>query len=138
MKTTSTDSIEQRCKHSTRSLLIWTLGWLLSLALVAVGPDYLWNFNTLLTLGSIAINLIFGYRMIVANKRYLDGLDELQRKLHMNAMAISLGVSVVAGGIYGLLEPIKLLSTTPSPANILVIMALSYLASLLINTRKYQ
>ncbi|AWL12543.1 hypothetical protein HMF8227_02082 [Saliniradius amylolyticus] len=138
MSQTPTNSLEQRHKRSTKALFIWTSGWLLSLALVAFGPKFLWHFSTSITLVAIAVNLFLGYRMIVVNKQHLEALDELQRQLHMNAMAISLGVSMVFGAVYGLLEPVRLLDSTPSPSNILFVMGLSYLISIVINSRKYQ
>ena len=138
MNDTTTTTLAQRNKASTKTLFLWTLGWLLSLALLAFGPKLLWNFNVTISLAVIAVNLVFGYCMIITNKKYLDGLDELQRQLHLNAMAISLGVSVVFGAIYGLLEPARLLDATPSPSNILIVMSISYFISLVINFRKYQ
>lgn len=138
MNDTTTTTLAQRNKASTKTLFLWTLGWLLSLALLAFGPKLLWNFNVTISFAVIAVNLVFGYCMIITNKKYLDGLDELQRQLHMNAMAISLGVSVVFGAIYGLLEPARLLDATPSPSNILIVMSISYFISLVINFRKYQ
>lgn len=133
-----TSSHAINCKHSTTPLFLWTLAWLLSLALLAFGAERVWDYYLPVTLGVIAVNLLLGCQMIIANKHHLDQLDELQRKLHMNAMAVSLGVSVVFGAVYGLLEPLQLLNETPSPSNLLFVMALSYIASLLINTRKYQ
>ena len=91
-----------------------------------------------ISLSIIAVNVVFGYLMIIANKKYLDGLDELQRQLHLNAMAISLGISMVFGAIYGLLEPARLLESTPNPSNILFVMGITYFISLVINSRKYQ
>ena len=110
----------------------------MSLALLAFGPKLIWDFNVTISLSVIAVNVFFGYRIIITNKKHLDGLDELQRKLHLNAMAISLGVSMVFGAVYGLLEPARLLESTPSPSNILFVMGISYLISLVINFRKYQ
>ena len=138
MNNPTSPSLAQREKASKKSLFIWTLGWLLSLALLAFGPKFIWDFNVAISLGVIALNLFFGYWMIIVNKKHLDGLDELQRQLHLNAMAISLGVSLVFGAVYGLLEPARILESTPNPSNILFVMGLSYLISLVINFRKYQ
>ncbi|RUO74162.1 hypothetical protein CWI80_02065 [Pseudidiomarina sediminum] len=131
-------TLAERNKRTTRSLFIWTSGWVLSLALVAFGPKFLWDFAETYTLIAIAVNLFFGYKMILANKRHLDGCDELQRRIHFNAMAISLGVSMVFGALYGLLEAVRLLSETPNPANILFVMGISYMVSIFIGFRKYQ
>ena len=138
MNDTTSTTLDQRNKASTKALFIWTLGWLVSLALLAFGPKFIWDFNVTISLSVIAVNVFFGYRMIITNKKHLDGLDELQRQLHLNAMAISLGVSMVFGAIYGLLEPARLLESTPSPSNILFVMGISYFISLVINFRKYQ
>ncbi|HAW93361.1 MULTISPECIES: hypothetical protein [unclassified Arsukibacterium] len=138
MNDMASTTLAQRYKASKKSLFVWTLGWLLSLALFAFGPKFIWDFNVTISLCIIAVNVVFGYLMIIANKKYLDGLDELQRQLHLNAMAISLGVSMVFGAIYGLLEPARLLESTPSPSNILFLMGISYFISLVVNSRKYQ
>ncbi|RTE86799.1 hypothetical protein EYQ95_09190 [Lysobacter sp. N42] len=119
-------------------MFTWTLAWVLSLALLAFGPKFVWDFAVGYSIAVIVVNLFCGYKMIMANKMMLEGLDELQRKLHMNAMAISLGVSMIFGAVYGLLEGIRLIDFHPNPSSILVVMGLSYVISLLIGTRKYQ
>lgn len=136
--TTSQTTLAERNRRTTRTLFIWTSGWLMSLALVAFGPKFLWDFEQSYTLIAIAVNLIFGYKMILANKQHLDGCDELQRRIHFNAMAVSLGVSLVFGAVYGLLEAVKLVSATPNPSNILFVMAISYMVSIFVGFRKYQ
>ncbi|MCC2618205.1 hypothetical protein LJ739_18255 [Aestuariibacter halophilus] len=138
MSQAPTETLQQRYKTSIRKLTIWTMAWLISLALVAFGPAFIWDYQTTVSVVAIVVNLLVGVQMIIANKRHLDGMDELQRKLHMNAMAISLGVSMVSGAVYGLLEPVRLLEQTPSPSNILFVMGISYLVSLVIGSRKYQ
>lgn len=138
MKHSENSSLAERTKNSNKVIFTWTLAWVLSLALLAFGPKFLWDFAVGYSIAVIVVNLFCGYKMILANKLMLDGLDELQRKLHLNAMAISLGVSLVFGAVYGLLEGIRLISFPPNPSNILVVMGLSYIISLLISTRKYQ
>ena len=44
-------------------------------------------------------------------------MDEMQRKIQFEAMAVSLGVSMVFGAIYGLLEAVKLIEHSPNPSN---------------------
>jgi hypothetical protein len=64
-------------------------------------------------------------------------LDELQRRIQLNAMGISLGVSMVFGALYGLLEAVKLISFSPNPSNILFVMGITYIISIVIGTRRY-
>ncbi len=131
------EKLEKRMKRSARQLFIWTSGWVLSLALLAFGPKFLWDFATNISLAVIALNLFFGYKMILAHKRHLDDMDEMQRAIQFNAMAISLGVSMVFGAIYGLLDAIKLMDHSPNPSNILFVMGISYGISVFFGYRRY-
>jgi hypothetical protein len=67
----------------------------------------------------------------------LQDLDELQQRIHLEAMALSLGVSMVAGAMFGLLESIKLVSITPNPSSILFVMGITYMIGMVLGTRKY-
>ncbi|WP_100643114.1 hypothetical protein [Alteromonas facilis] len=138
MVNTENNTLDQRMRKGNRGIFIWTSAWVITLAIVAFGPKFLWDFAPNFSLIAIAINLFMGYRMIIAHKHHLDGMDELQRRIHFNAMAISLGVSMVFGAIYGLLEPVRLISFPPSPSNILFVMGISYIISVFIGIRKYQ
>ena len=51
----------------------------------------------MLTLVAIAFNVLAGVGMLLANKRNLQALDELQRTIQLQAMAWSLGAGLVGG-----------------------------------------
>jgi hypothetical protein len=131
------NNVEQRVRQSNTQLFKWTSSWVLSLAVVAFAPKFVWDFAPTYTLIAIALNLFFGYKMIMANKHHLDAMDELQRRIHMNAMAISLGISMVFGAIYGLLEAVRIISFSPNPSGILFVMGITYMVSIVLNVRKY-
>jgi len=134
---TENNTIKQRTNRSTRSLMIWTLLWTLSLAVIAFAPKFLWDYATTFTLLAIVVNVFFGFKMIMANKVHLESLDELQQRIQLNAMAISLGVSMVFGALYGLLEAVRLISFSPNPSNILFVMGITYFISVVIGSRHY-
>lgn len=133
----TTDNLNQRLKRSNLQLFKWTISWLISLAVVAFGPKFIWDYAPIYTVLIIAINVFFGYKIIISNKKLLETMDELQRRIHLNAMAITLGVAVVFGAVYGLLENIRLVSFTPSPSGILIVMAITYMICTLVGVRKY-
>ncbi|GAC16756.1 hypothetical protein [Aliiglaciecola lipolytica] len=133
----NSSNLKQRAKSATQKLFIWTFGWVLSLALVAFGPKFLWDFATTFTLVAIVINLFCGFKMIMANKYHLMCMDEMQRKIQLEAMAISLGISMVFGAIYGLLEAVRLISHSPNPSNILFVMGISYGIAVGLGYRRY-
>ena len=78
-------------------LRYWTIAWVVSMALAAFGPKLIWNFDTLLTSLGVLINLGVGLGMIVATKRYLHGLDEMQQRIFLDAAVLTLGVGLVIG-----------------------------------------
>lgn len=133
----TTDNLAARTKQSNKELLTWTSSWLVSLAIVAFAPKFVWDFSPVYTLMALILNLFFGYKMIIANKRALDRMDELQRRIHFNAMAVSLGISMVFGAAYGLMEGVKLINFEPNPSGILFVMGISYLISVFVGLRKY-
>jgi len=127
-----------RTKINTVQLGLWTGVWVLTTALAAFGPKFFWEFNTPLTILGVLINLGIGFGMILANKRYLNGLDELMRKIQLEAMAISLGVGLVCGLSYELLEDIKLITFEPEVSHLIMLMALTYMVGLIAGNRRYK
>ena len=75
-------------KENTKRLFIWSVVWVLATAGAAFGPKNLWNLNTFLTIIAVLIHISIGLGMIRVFKQFLLGLDELQRKIHLDAMAI--------------------------------------------------
>ena len=106
-KITTNEYSDRNCKN-TRNLRSWTFAWVVTMAITAFAPKYIWAFNTLLTILSVVINLVIGFGMLLANRRYLRGLDEMQQRILFDAMGLSLGVGLVVGLTYELLEDIKL------------------------------
>lgn len=119
-------------------LRYWTTAWVVSMALAAFGPKLIWNFDTLLTTVGVLINLGVGFGMIVATKRYLHGLDEMQQRIFLDAAVLTLGVGLVIGLCYELLEDIKLITFEPEISHLVVLMCLTFLAGMIVGHRKYR
>ena len=80
--------------------------------------------------------------MLIANRDYLRGLDEMQRTILLEAMALSLGVGLVVGLVVGLsyelLEDIKLITYQPEIPHIVFLMVIIYGLAVVSGHRKYQ
>lgn len=135
---TESNNLSTRTKANTIQLGIWTIAWVLTTAIATFGPQFLWNFNTTLTIFGVLINLGVGFKMILVNKQNLDGLDELTRKIHLEAMAFTLGVGLVCGLSYELLSNIKLISFEPKIAHLIMLMAITYISGVFAGQRRYQ
>ena len=131
-------SWQQRNTRNVRRLGMWTAAWLVSLAAVFFGHKYLWDGNQALTAAVVGINVVLGGFMSWANKQPLLGLDELQRKMQLEAMGLSLGVGMVLGFAYSALDSTGVIPFRAEISHLAVIMSLSYLIGLAIGVRKYQ
>jgi len=137
-KTDRSDDWEAAKARNTARLRFWTMAWVLTLALAAFGPKFIWNFQTALTILGVLVNLGVGVRMIVANGRHLRGLDELHRKIFVDACALTLGVGLVCGLSYELLEDVRLISFEPEIAHLVILMCLTFLVGLIAGHWKYR
>ena len=135
---TDTCDTTAQTKKNTLRLFFWSVAWVLATAGVAFGSKNLWNFNTWLTIIAVLIHIGLGLGMLRAFKQYLLGLDELQRKIQLDAMALSLGIGLVLGSSYELLEDIKLIPFEPEIPHLLILMSLTYVVGTVLGHRKYQ
>jgi hypothetical protein len=127
----------QTVRNTTR-LAYWTLAWLLSMALAVFGPMALWDGAKPWTIGAIGLNIAIGFGMILANRRHLKGLDELQQKIQLEAMAGSLGVGLVLGLAYSAMDGADLIGWDAEISHLVILMALTYLGGIVLGTRKYR
>ncbi|WP_019029431.1 hypothetical protein [Colwellia piezophila] len=131
-------SYQTKNNANTITLRNWTISWVVSMAIAAFAPKFIWDFNTVLTMIAVLINLAVGFKMLVANRDYLRGLDEMQRIILLEAMALALGVGLVVGLSYELLEDIKLITYQPEIPHIVFLMVITYGLAVISGHRKYQ
>jgi hypothetical protein len=133
-----TCDITAQTKKNTLRLGWWTGAWVLASAGAAFGPRFLWDFNTLPTILGVLIHIGIGFGMIRMFRQYLLGLDELQRKIELDAMALTLGVGMVVGVSYELLEDIKLITFEPEISHLIILMGLTFGIGIIVGNRRYQ
>src|SRR5688500_18039607 len=108
-------------------LAIWTGGWVLTTAIAAFGPKFLWDYNSILSSLAILFNTIIGVCWILMNRKYTNGLDEMHRKVTVEAKAIALGVGVVGGISYSLLDGANVISFDAEIGHLVALMGVTYL-----------
>ena len=126
-----------RNQRTTVQLAGWTLAWLATMALAVFGPRFAWDSITLLTVLAIVLNLAVGLGLIVANIRHLKSLDELQQRIQLEAMALALGVAVVAGLAYSNLDITNVIPFDAEISNLVILVALTYLVGVIVGHRRY-
>lgn len=133
-----TSQYKQRRTKTSVNLMFWSMGWVVSMAITAFGPRFIWDFNTTLSVVFVVINLAVGAGMLLSNRRHLNSLDELERKIMMDAMATTLGVGLVVSLSYELLEDIKLISYEPEIPHVVFVMCFTYMVSIIAGRRKFK
>ena len=129
---------EQKQRRNTMHLAFWTGAWLLTMALANFGPIYIWSGDTLWNVLAIVVNTLVGAVMIVANKRQLQSLDEMQQRIQRDAMGVTLGVGLVLGLSYSNLDINNLISGDAEISVLVLIMGLTYGLTILLVGRKYR
>ncbi|NQV49148.1 MAG: hypothetical protein HQ507_01525 [Candidatus Marinimicrobia bacterium] len=127
-----------RLKKNTIRLGYWTAAWVITLAIAAFGPKFIWDYARLPSLLALLVNLVAGVCWILANKQNLRDLDDLQQKIQLEATALSLSVGVVAGLGYELLEDIHLIGFQPEISHLVILMSLAYGMGVFTGNRRYK
>ncbi|MDX5437004.1 MAG: hypothetical protein LPK03_07410 [Pontibacter sp.] len=125
-------------KTNTSLLATWTAAWTLSMALASLGPTLLWGENKALSIMAIVLNAALGVGMILANIRHINGLDEMQRKVQLEAMGIALGVGVVGGLSYSLLDTTNVIPGDAEISYLVILIGLTYLGATVIGLNRYR
>ena len=124
-------------KKQTKIMLAWTVAWVGSLAFLTGGENTLWD-SLLITKIGLLINFAIGIGMIIANKNLFKTYDELQKKIQFEAMALTLGLAVVAGLTYEVSFDFGVINSEPEFEYLVLFMSFSYIVSNIINSRRYR
>lgn len=124
-------------KQNQGRLAIWTLAWTASTAVAAFGPKFLWAGSTVLTVMAILLNVGIGIGMILANRRLIEGLDELERKIHLEALALTIGLTLIVGIAYSLLDSTNIIPWDAEISFLVIFMGLCYFTALILNQKRY-
>ncbi|HMB96943.1 MAG TPA: hypothetical protein VKM36_00555 [Balneolaceae bacterium] len=125
-------------KKSVVKLAMWTGAWLLATALAAFGPKFIWDGNTLISAIFIGLNLLVGVGMIFANIHHITSLDEMMQKIQLEAMGITLGITLITGISYSLLDTANVIAQDAEISFLIIVMGLSYMTAAAIGYRKYK
>jgi len=109
-----------------------------TLAFAAFGPGALWGESATPTVLALALNVLVGVGMLFANKRHLLDLDEMQREIQLNAMAWALGVGLVGGTAWTLVDRHGLVGFDAGIAHLGIFMTVVYLAGCIAGLMRYR
>ncbi len=129
---------DQDAIRSPANLALWTLAWLVTLALARFGPVHLWDQQRIVSWIALAANLAVGIRWMVAHARFLRGVDELQRKIMVDALAVALGVGLVGGFASAAANEAELVAFDATIAFFYPLMGIVYVVAVVVGTLRYR
>ncbi len=130
-------------RDSTRAalrLLLWALAWLATLAVARFGPESLWDAQQqpMASWAAIAVNVLVGIAWIVAFMRFLRALDDLQRKIMLDALAVTLGAGWVVGFAYVVADIAGLVTYDINIALFPLLLGVVYLVAVVVGWLRYR
>jgi len=127
-----------RIQTNTRRVAIWNGAWVMATALMAFGPRFLWNRASVLTLLGVGLDFAVGVGMVLSTKRYVMELDDLQRRVYLNALGITVGVGLIVGIPFSVMDSYHMIPFKADIAFLLMLMSVTFVASLLWGRRRYR
>ena len=125
-------------RTSVIQLFRWCGAWAAASALLAFGPKFLWNKALVFTLLAVSLDVAVGVGVMLANKKYIAELDELQRKVQLNSMGITLGVALIGGVPFSVMDSYHMIPFHADIAYLLILMSLTFAVSSLYGTWRYR
>lgn len=126
-----------RRKRNNKNTTLWALVFAVTFVLSTWAIRSEWITSSLLTMALIAVNLITGTVMVLSYRRMIKELDELQRKIQLEALALSIGVAVVGGFTISLMAIAGYLDHARA-AYVVSMICVTYSAATLYGCRRYQ
>ncbi len=126
-----------RPTRSTIRLFGWILVWVGTLILVDKAVLYGWYTSDFISVLGIVINAGMGLGVIVTFLRFLREIDEMQRKIQLDSLALSMGIGFVGSFSYTLLVTTGFVAD-PEVRDIILLMAGTYMASLIVGQFRYR
>jgi hypothetical protein len=102
------------------------------------GPQSLWNKALVFTLLAVGLNVAVGVGMILAIKKYVMELDELQQRVWLNALGITVGVAVLAVPPLAVMGAYHVIPFHANIAHLVILMAVTFVVSLMYGTWRYR
>lgn len=118
-------------------LAVWTFSWVGIKAFLVFGHKALWGGTVWVTSLMLFLDVLIGLGMVIAYRRLLLKLDELEKKIQLESMGLTLGLTLVVGLAYSAMDITNLIPWDAEIGFLMQFMAVCYMVCIFINTRRY-
>jgi hypothetical protein len=129
---------DSRILASTMRLFCWGITWVGATALMGLGPKFLWHKAVVFTLLAVGLEVAVGVGWMLATKKYVMELDELQRRVWLNALGITVGVAVIAVPPLSVMDVSHVLPFPVNISHLVLLMGLTFVVSFVRGMLRYR
>jgi hypothetical protein len=129
---------QSRIWRNTIRLACWGGAWVAATLLMGFGPKFLWNKALVFTLLAAGLDVAVGVGLILAHKKYVAELDELQRTVFLNALGITVGVAMIAGIPISVLNQYDVIPFKADISLLVILMSLTYVVCVAYGNWRYR
>ena len=133
----SSNHYESRSIRDNLVMVAWIFIWMASLTVSDKAALYGWWSAAWLTNLSIVMNVALGIGMLINFMRMLSNMDDLQRKIQLDAASMALGVSLVGSAAYSLMVTWGII-VDEEVSDIFMLMCIAYSVSVMIGVVRYR
>jgi len=126
----------KRDRQNQLRIMPWTFGWMLSFLAMTFAIKKEWITSDAAVVAISIVIMGLGVGTMLAYRRFLREADELVRKIELDALAATVGLGMVVGLSYWLLEFAEIVSEPGLPM-IITLMLVSYSIAVILGHRRY-
>lgn len=125
-----------RDRRNQQRLLIWLLAWSVAWVLANIAIKEGWAPAGIPAVAVAVLPTLLGVVMMLVYWKFIREADELQRKIHLDALALGFGIGVVGAFTIHLLQRADLL-TSVDMADVSALMMVTYAIGTLFGVKRY-
>jgi len=131
------NNYDSRSIRDNLVMVAWIFTWMASLTVSDKAALYGWWSASWLTTLSIVVNVALGIAMMIYFMRMLRNMDDLQRKIQLDALSMALGISLVGCAAYSLMVTWGII-LDEEVSDIFMLMCGAYSVSVMIGVVRYR
>lgn len=126
----------ERDRKNQRHIIFWSMAWILPFLAVNVAIKNDWIGSDALALAATIGVTGLGLGVLLAYRRFLSNADELMRKIQLDALALTVGVGVVSGFSYTLLETAGIIADAEA-MTLIIVMVVTHITGIVVGLRRF-
>ncbi len=128
--------LPERDIKNANKVNLWALAWAGSLLIFHYGSEESWFTSVVLIVIAALTNMAIGVGMVLAYKKLLKELDEMERKIQLDSLALSVGITIISFSGYSILQDVTAIPEL-EPSHMIMLMSVTYIVGIITGRIRY-